>query len=160
MTNYLEEVLSEEAALTLETHLPLSVRPRDGKDAEDETDVLSPDHRAEPSGPLSSPGTAVWEGDAGEQRDGAAAVLDEVLSEGRRTQPLTAHPQPNRTADVLLHALTEARRTTQAAFSPYANAIPLTFREHPTSPQSQALLDWDRAVQRDARRYDGGFPLY
>ena len=32
--------------------------------------------------------------------------------------------------------------------------------ERPGPAGGSALLDWDRAVERDARRYDGPFPLY
>lgn len=144
----------------MEMQPPLSPRARDGVEWEDASDEWPPLSSTEPDGLLSAPGTTQGEGGAGITQREAAAVLDQALSEGRHTQTFTAPPQPGRTASVLLQALSEARRTTQAALSHTAGTTLPTLPALADTSPSLTLLDWDRAMQRDARRYDGGFTLY
>ncbi|MBP3318614.1 MAG: hypothetical protein J6K94_01285 [Ruminiclostridium sp.] len=134
---------------------------------EEETAVELPGDLVVPGGPRSGPS---WEEDEAPLRTGRSLKGDApeeeiVLQEG---EPLASADRPSwvegtelpRTgAAELLTALT---RTARTAGMVRQQGSPLTVTLTGETPQggSLDLATLDRAVQRDARRYDGGFPLY
>lgn len=74
---------------------------------------------------------------------------------------LWAEPLEKRTlgSAVLAQRLRRAGRVSRLAQGG-GTIMTVTLPEQVRSSQSLDLLELDRAVQRDARRYDGGFPFY
>ena len=143
MIDYLEDLLEEETAVEL-TGRPLVPvgRRKIPLREEDETPLragkhLDGDGPAEKGGsqegePLMKAGRPFWAEEAGESRFGAVRLLRQL---SRGVQAAGAVRQQGRSMTVTL-----------AEEAPQAGSLDLE--------------TIDRAVQRDARRYDGGFSLY
>lgn len=182
MRDVLEELLEEqeepreEPALNWdETALP---RRRSGP--EEERPDTGPASAGPVGGETQAPGEDLREGEtrpfhrpeleeklAREQvwPDGGAADIRQQENSGRyrraeggRERGETPSPARNTGRERLYQTL---RR--QAGALAYGGApgrsTPIAL-ERPGPAGGSALLDWDRAVERDARRYDGPFPLY
>lgn len=157
MIDYLEELLEEEAAADLEGN-PLTVvgykrgKPPTGEeesDGEDDPDRLS--------APAETAGQEAQLLEALETAEREVRLLEEGGSapEGARIE---AQGQKTGGAE-LMGQLTRTRRAARLAL-PGQTSVTVTLPGEGSSPGSLDLLALDRAVQRDARRYDGGFPLY
>lgn len=157
MIDYLEELLEEEAAADLEGN-PLTVvgykrgRPPTGEeetDGEDDPDRLS--------APFETAGKETRLLEALETAAGEARLLEE---RERPREEARIEPQGQQTsATGLIGQLIRTRRAARLA-SPGQTSVTVTVPGEGSSPGKVDLLALDRAVQRDARRYDGGFPLY
>ncbi|MGM9579289.1 MAG: hypothetical protein ACI3VS_07890 [Evtepia sp.] len=157
MIDYLEELLEEEAAADLEGN-PLTVvgykrgRPPTGEEETDGED--DPDRLSAPSE------TAGQEARLLKERETAAQevrLLEEGESGSEETR-IEARGQQTGAAD-LMGQLNRTRWAAQLAL-PGQTSVTVTVPGEGSSPGNLDLLALDRAVQRDARRYDGGFPLY
>ncbi|MBR5791661.1 MAG: hypothetical protein IKY34_00935 [Ruminiclostridium sp.] len=142
MIDYLEDLLEEEGAVELTGRPLLPVGRRTASLWEEELSLRS--------GPSSRKGTPA-EGAVGQGRD-------RLTDAGRPSWAEEAVPL--RSAGVRL--LEDLRRAELAAGAIRQQAKPLTVPLTGERPQAGSLdlQAMDRAVQRDARRYDGGFSLY
>lgn len=157
MIDYLEELLEEEAAADLEGN-PLTVvgykrgRPPTGEeetDGEDDPDRLSapPETAGREARLLEALETAAGEVRQLEEAEGALEGA-RIGTQGQRTG-----------AAGLIGQLSRTRRAARLA-APGQTSVTVTVPGEGSRPSTADLLALDRAVQRDARRYDGGFPLY
>ena len=119
-----------------------------------------------------TPASALERGGAGGAwaalRPGGAAVRQRTGGAGpsaavRPAVETAAAAEPFQRASAGTEALDQAIRR-QAAAVAYQGARPAAApAQEPPGRSGEAipiLADWDRAVERDARRYDGPFPLY
>lgn len=157
MIDYLEELLEEEAAADLEGN-PLTVvgykrgRPPTGEEETDGED--DPDRLSAPSETASQEARLLKELETAAQE---VRLLEEGESVSEETR-IEARGQQSGVAD-LMGQLNRTRRVARLAL-PGQTSVTVTLPGEGSSPGSLDLLALDRAVQRDARRYDGGFPLY
>lgn len=157
MIDYLEELLEEEAAADLEGN-PLTVvgykrgRPPTGEEETDGED--DPGRLPAPAETAGQQARLLEEMETAERE---ARLLEEAENapEGARIE---AQGQPAGAAG-LIRQLRRTRRAARLAL-PGQTSVTVTVPGEGSSPGSLDLLALDRAVQRDARRYDGGFPLY
>lgn len=143
MIDYLSPLLEEETSLDWQEPVRVPAADRKGSGAPDPEDpaaagVAPPTQtRTQVQGHDLANGEApdrdlLW-GEPLEKRTLGAAVLAQRL---RRTGRVSRLAQGGRTA------------------------VTVTLPDQGGTRQSLDLLELDRAVQRDARRYDGGFPFY
>ena len=142
MIDYLEDLLEEEAAVELTGQPLVPVGKRKVSRWEEEEDFLRrgrdldgeiPAEEKEPregNGPT-RPGRPSWVEETLPRRSGSAQLLSALVRAGQMAGGI-------RWGKLMTVTLTG---------------------ENPRSGQMD-LAAMDRAVQRDARRYDGGFPLY
>lgn len=163
MIDYLEALLEEdreeEEGKPLILPRKRTLRRRKGQTEGDDISVHSPEQRVdfgepfreervEDSSPL--PGEEPLR-EEGEEPDTASVSVS--------FRPLSGTEQAGAGAPALYEAMIRARRGARASVGT-ANTLTVTL---PGEVSSQQPPDWtalDRAVQRDARRYDGGFSLY
>lgn len=159
MIDYLEELLEEEAAVDLEGN-PLSIvggrkkiQTEDEEDP-DQADRLGQFLKEEPAGRV--PAAEEWPGTV---RSLASAPWAEALTRGR----VLWVGEGQRTGAAAAGLVEGLRRAAQAARLAAGGTSAATARlpeAEPTARMNPDLLALDRAVRRDARRYDGGFALY
>lgn len=188
MIDYLEALLEEEAGETEDS--PLSGRkvlvrvsskpsPDDREDAaEIREDAVSPmseetaEGRADlwPDAPALARQAGWAEGMALSPRETVDALAEgekiPLLSDRLRTERRAASaaflPSAERSAlagEALYEALRRAARTARAGRQG-PGTVALTLPDRAVSAPNLTLTDIDRAVQRDARRFDGGYTLY
>lgn len=162
MRDYLEEWLSEEeSVVTLPDAVSRRGLRRQAAPGE-EGEKLSSAGRTS--------GKQIWDDGArmartegqGEETVGAAAARDAAALPTARgaLEAALAEGQRRETAQGALYAAVErlGRVERLAEGARQGQAIPLTLPVQPGGAAGVEALD--RAVQRDARRYDGGFSLY
>lgn len=161
MIDYLEALLEEdrEEEEGKPLYLPRQRTLRRRKGQTEDTFVRPPEQRAdfeepfreergEDASPL--PGEEPLR-EEGEEPDTASVSVS--------FRPLSGTEQAGTGTPALYEAMIRARRGARASVGT-ANTLTVTL---PGEVSSQQPPDWtalDRAVQRDARRYDGGFSLY
>lgn len=160
MIDYLEELLEEEAAVDLEGNLLTVVGHRRGAPPTGEEEAGEED---DPD--RLSPGAA----QAGQKARLPAVEEDTAEGESASLEAAAAAPAGERTwaaaqaretgAAGLVWQLRQASRAARLAL-PGQASVTVTLPGGESAPGRLDLLELDRAVQRDARRYDGGFPLY
>lgn len=111
------------------------------------------------AGKLGRPVSGLYEGDAVDRTMGdvpGAGVLD------RKADAAPGVSVPGRTAEdsLPLLALTRKAQVRTGFVQRERRAFSVTLPEVPSEASGLTAEELDRAVERDARRYDGGFPLY
>lgn len=171
MTDYLEALLPEEEpeqGETLTVPAGLAFMGEHPEDVDEETNGLpaaaaagsepAPDRRRE---------TALEPGWLGSRETGdlplpqAAPGLAEVLTAAKQTRRWSGLPAGDSSgAQVLLTGMGRARRAAMTLFRRENGAGNLAAPGEGPATSGLRLEEIDRAVERDARRYDGGFSLY
>lgn len=160
MIDYLEELLEEEAAVDLEGRPLVTVgRKRviqlDEEKAPDGEDRLGRSAEAEPEGVVREDG---W-GEVPAPEAEAVPWLETAALEKRTLAWLEA--SRGRASGVVSLAESLRRAGRAARMVPAGQgAVTVKVPGEGAVHRTVDLLELDRAVQRDARRYDGGFPLY
>ena len=131
--------------------------PRRGEGAGAEDLEESP-FGAERESPERSPGGAPWQ--AGTAPAGGEDFLAALLAGREREEALPPEDSPWQGSWSLEETLARTAQAVQGMFGEN-RTVTVTLPEAPAAPGTEG--DWaalDRAVERDARRYDRGFPLY
>ncbi len=156
MIDYLETLLAEEEEW--ESALGLPRWPRRGR----ENEFLPEDGKGEmaPAPDAGQRGAAAeaWSLED-RRRTGGEDVLETIEQAAQEMVSLTEQVRPRPEGWSLYAQLGQARQIAQAAMGG-REVTPFALTE---SLEQGTTADWgelDRAVQRDARRYDGGFFLY
>lgn len=164
MIDYLEELLEEETAVSL------TERPLGGWEEfpQEETETAVPPDQQKPWGPALPPepeapaepgreGTTLPYG----ERRGQSFPWEAQMTRSRNTLRWQDSAGARRAGgENLAQALRRAQRTARAA-AQERRALRVLLPEGNEAPRPMMdVQELDRAVQRDARRYDGGFPLY
>lgn len=156
MIDYLEQLMEEPEELLMEEPKRAAVRKRTA-----ENQTLAPENPAEKPAwqDLSSETGRIQEEPV---REGVAVPLTNWAEEaegvqGKSWDELRAGEYP---AGVGL--LEEMKRAARAAerIHTQQNGVTVTLPEEKRGNPQMDILAFDRAVERDARRYDGGFSLY
>ena len=143
MIDYLEDLLEEDLAVEL-TGDPLTPVGRRKVPLFEEDESLLRD--------MTSPGN---------DQDGGTAAANEDASSGRAGSPSWVEEAADqRPGAVRLLAMLSRAAQAAGRVQQQGKPVTVTLTGENTRSGQMDLEAVDRAVQRDARRYDGGFPLY
>ena len=163
MRDYLEDWLSEkESVLTLPDAVRQSRTRGQGMQAEELEGERAVSAGQTSEKQIRNDGVRMaWTENGGEEREAASAGDGAVLLEKRGALPMAlAESQRKQAAQGALYAaMGKVGRVERLALGEErGRAVPLTLPVW--SQGTETVESLDRAVQRDARRYDGGFSLY
>ena len=160
MRDYLEDWLSEEESVVVPGPAQSVRRPRRTKQTEEAEGGISAGQTSEKQ-IRNDRARMAWT-ENGEEETGAAAVGDAAaFSEERGALPMAlAESQTRQTAQGALYAaMGKVGRVERLALGEErGQAVPLSLPVW--TQRTETVESLDRAVQRDARRYDSGFSLY
>ncbi len=160
MRDYLEDWLSEEESVVVPAPAQSMRKHRSTKQSAEVEEGISAGQTSEKQ--MENDGARMaWTEDGGEERKAASAGDAAVLSEKGGALPIAlADSQRKQAAQGALYAeMGKVGRVERLALGEErGQAVPLTLPVWSQGTETVERLD--RAVQRDARRYDGGFALY